>query len=147
MAVKTRTRAAQRVMAAEFTFDVANDTMTNSSGVSDNFNTVASHIFDVINLPIGAVVIGGEVATETAVSGSTAYNVSVGDPTTANRYLNAVNCVAAGRQALVPTGYFNANGEHIRVTVAPTAATATAGVITVRVLFAIRNRAEEVYST
>lgn len=143
MAQKLATRGGQYPITAEFTFDVANDTMKNTSGVDDNFKVVGSHVFDAILLPTNAIVVGGEVVTETAVSGSTAYNVSVGDSGSATRYLGATDKVAAGRTALVPTGFVG-GGEQVRVTVAPTVADATAGKITVRVSYIIRNRVNEV---
>lgn len=144
MAVLKATRGAQTPVTAEFTFNF-DDTMLNTSGVSDGFATVASHVFDVINLPPNAIVVGGEVVTETAVTGSTAYNVSVGDSASATRYLGATDRVTAGRTALVPTGYVGL-GEQIRVTVAPTVATATAGKVTVRVSYITRGRVSEVQS-
>ncbi len=143
MAQKLATRGGQYPITAEFTFDVANDTMKNVSGADDNFNVVGSHVFDAILLPTNAIVVGGEVVTETAVSGSTAYNVSVGDSGSATRYLGVTNKVAAGHTALVPTGFVG-GGEQVRVTVAPTVANATAGKITVRVSYIIRNRVNEV---
>lgn len=143
MAKLNATRGGQYPITAEFTFDVANDTMKNVSGVDDNFKVVGSHVFDALLLPQGAILTGGEVVTETAVSGSTAYNVTVGDATSANRYLAATDRVAAGRTALVPTGYVS-NGEQVRVTVAPTVADATAGKVTVRITYVIRNRVNEV---
>ncbi|HNG00856.1 MAG TPA: hypothetical protein PLQ71_03190 [Nitrospira sp.] len=143
MTQKLATRGGQYPITAEFTFDVANNTMKNTSGVDDNFKVVGSHVFDAILLPTNAIVVGGEVVTETAVSGSTAYNVSVGDSGSATRYLGATDKVAAGRTALVPTGFVG-GGEQIRVTVAPTVADATAGKITVRVGYIIRNRVNEV---
>ena len=142
MAQKLATRGGQYPITSEFTFDVANDTMKNTSGVDDNFKVVGSHVFDVILLPNNATVVSGEVVTETAVSGSTAYNVSVGDSGSATRYLGVTDKVAAGRTALVPTGFVG-GGEQIRVTVAPTVADATAGKITVRVTYVIRNRMNE----
>ena len=142
MAQKLATRGGQYPITAEFTFDVANDTMKNTSGVDDNFKVVGSHVFDAILLPTNAIVVGGEVVTETAVSGSTAYNVSVGDSGSATRYLGVTDKVAAGRTALVPTGFVG-GGEQVRVTVAPTVADATAGKITVRVSYIIRNRVNE----
>lgn len=142
MATLLKARTAQTVLSAEFTFNF-DDTMVNTSGASDNFKTVASHVFDVMPLPYGAVVVGGDVVTETAVTGSTAYNVSVGDATSATRYLGATDRVAAGRTALVPTGFVS-TGEDVRVTVAPTVATATAGKVTVRVEYIMKNRANEV---
>ena len=143
MAQKLATRGGQYPITAEFTFNVANDTMKNVSGADDNFNVVGSHVFDAIFLPTNAVVVGGEVVTETAVSGSAAYNISVGDSGSATRYLGVTNKVAAGRTALVPTGFVG-GGEQVRVTVAPTVANATAGKITVRVSYIIRNRVNEV---
>lgn len=142
MAVLKATRSAQWPLVAEFTWNF-DDTMVNTSGASDGFATVASHVFDVIPLPPNAIVIGGEVVTETAASGSTAYNISVGDSTSATKYLGATDRVAAGRTALVPTGYVGA-GENLRITVAPTVATATAGKFTVRVQYVVRGRSNEV---
>lgn len=135
------TRGAQYPLVAEFTFNF-DDTVVDVNGVLKDFKTVGSTVVDAINLPTGAIVIGGEVVTETAVSGSTAYNVSVGDSVSATRYLSATDRVTAGRTALVPTGYVG-NGEQIRVTVAPTVAAATAGKVTVRVQYIVRNRVNE----
>ena len=117
--------------------------MKNVSGADDNFNVVGSHVFDAILLPTNAIVVGGEVVTETAVSGSTAYNVKVGDSVNDARYLASTDRVAAGRTALTVTGFVG-GGEQVRVTVAPTVANATAGKITVRVSYIIRNRVNEV---
>lgn len=142
MSTLKATRNAQWPLVAEFTWNF-DDTMVNTSGASDGFATVASHVFDVINMPMNAVVIGGDVVTETAVTGSTAYNVSVGDSGSATRYLGATDKVSAGRTALVPTGYRGA-GENIRLTVAPTVATATAGKVTLRVQYIIKDRSNEV---
>src|SRR5574337_61058 len=145
MSALKKNRTLQYGLWAEFTFSIG-DTMTNASGTADTFDTVASHAFDVIGLPPNAIVVDGEVVTETAFQGSTAYNVSVGDSGSATRYLGATDKTAAGRTALVPTGYVGA-GEDIRVTVAPTVATATAGKCTVRVHYVVRGRANEVQAT
>lgn len=142
MSVLKATRNAQYPLYAEFTFNF-DDTMTDKDGATKDFKTVGTSIVaDVINLPPYAVVVGGDVVTETAVAGSTAYNISVGDSGSATRYLGATDRVAAGRTALVPTGYVGA-GENLRLTVAPTVAAATAGKVTVRVGYTIRNRANE----
>lgn len=142
MSVLNATRGSQYPLIAEFTFNF-DDTMTNVSGVADGFATVATHVFDAINLPRGAVVLYGDVTTETAITGSTAYNVSVGDASSATRYLGVTDKVAAGRTALVPTGYVT-TGEKVRVTVTPTVGAATAGKVTIRVAYAIRGRVNEV---
>ena len=141
MAKLKASRGAQWPLVAEFTFNF-DDTMVDTAGVLKDFKTVGSTVVDAINLPADAIVIGGEVVTETAVTGSTAYNVSVGDSGSATRYLSATDRVSAGRTALVPTGYVG-TGEQIRVTVAPTVAAATAGKVTVRVQYVIRNRVTE----
>lgn len=135
------TRGQQYPLVAEFTFNF-DDTMVDVDGVLKDFKTVGSTVVDAINLPTGAIVIGGEVVTETAVSGSTAYNIKVGDSNDDDRYLSVTDRVAAGRTALSPTGYVG-NGEQIRVTVAPTDANATAGKVTVRVQYIVRNRVNE----
>ena len=136
MAALLATRGGQHLLAAEFTFNF-DDTMTPVSGTS--FLTVATNVFDIITLPLNAVVVGGDVVTETAVTGPTAYNVEIGDSVTDDRYLGTTDRAAAGRTALVPTGYVGA-GESIRITIIPTVAAATAGKLTVRVLYTIRDK-------
>ena len=141
MAKLNPSRAAQTVLSAEFTFEFA-DTMKDVSGVTKDFKTVGSTVVDVINLPPSATIISGEVVTETAVTGSTAYNVSVGDSGSATRYLGVTNRLSAGRTPLVPTGYVG-DGENLRLTVSPTVADATAGKVTVRVQYIMRDRWSE----
>ena len=138
-------RTAQYPLVAEFTFNF-DDTMVDVAGATKDFKTVGSTVIEPIALPPGAIVTGGEVVTEVAVGGSTAYNISVGDSASATRYLGATDRVAAGRTALVPTGYVGA-GENLRVTVAPTVAEATAGKVTVRVQYVIRGRSQEVQAS
>ena len=144
MAKLNPSRAAQTVLSAEFTFEFA-DTVKDVNGATKDFKTVGSTVVDAINLPPRAIVVGGEVVTETAVTGSTAYNVSVGDSGSATRYLGATNKLSAGRTALVPTGYVG-GGENLRVTVSPTVADATAGKVTVRVQYIMRDRWSETVS-
>ena len=134
-------RGAQYPLVAEFTFKF-DDTMVDINGALKDFKTVGSTVVDAINLPPNAIVVGGEVVTETAVTGSTAYNVSVGDSGSATRYMGVTDRAAAGRTALAPTGYVG-SGEPIRVTVTPTVAASTAGRVTVRVQYIVRNRVNE----
>lgn len=142
MAKLIATRGQQYPLVAEFTFNF-DDTMVDTSGAVKDFKTVGSTVVDAIKLPQGAVVIGGDVVTESAATGSTAYNISVGDATSTTRYLSATDKTSAGRTALTLTGYVS-NGEQIRVTVNPTVATATGGKFTVRVMYVVRNRVNEV---
>ena len=144
MATLLASRIAQYPMVAEFSFDYgAADAMVNTSGTLDTATSVAAHSFDIINLPNYATVIGGEVVTETAITGSTAFNVTVGDSGSANRYLGTTDKTTAARTALVPTGYVGA-GENLRLTITPTVAAVTGGKITVRVQYVVRGRGNEV---
>lgn len=135
------TRGSQYPLVAEFTFNF-DDTIRATNGNEVNFATVGAKVVDAINLPPGAVVTDGDVTTELAVAGATAYNVSVGDSGSAARYLGVTNRLTADRTPLVPTGYVGA-GEQIRITVDPTVAAATAGRVTVRVEYIVRNRVNE----
>lgn len=142
MANLQKTRGVQYPLVAEFTLNF-NDTMANSSGVSKNFgsSTVAeTNSFDVINLPYGAVVIGGEWVTET-VFDTAGWDLTVGDATTGNRYLASTDVKSAGRTALVPTGYVS-DGGAIRISV-QCDDVCTTGKGTLRVMYTIRNRSHE----
>jgi hypothetical protein len=142
MALLRKQSGVQDVLVAEFVWNW-DDTMVDINGVTRDFKTIVTGIVaDVINLPPNAIVVGGEVVTEIAVTGATAYNVSVGDSASAVRYLGATNKLAAGRTVLVPTGYVGL-GENIRLTALPTVADATAGKISLRVEYVLRNRAIE----
>lgn len=136
-----KVRGSQPLQVAEFTFTIG-DTMVNAAGAADAFATVGAHVFDIIPQEAGMIVVGGEVVTETAFVGSTAYNVKVGDATSDVRYLGTTDKTTAARTALVPTGFIS-TGEAIRLTVTPTIATATAGKLTVRVHYVKRNRQTE----
>ena len=142
MAKLIASRTAQWPLVAEFTFNF-DDTMVNTSGATVDFgktNTAAT-VVEAIPLPPGAVVIGGSVDTLTAFDAAT-FNVSIGDSGSATRYLGATDCKAVGTNALVPTGY-RGTGENLRVSF--TAADAcTTGKMTVRVMYAIEGRSNEV---
>ncbi len=141
MAKVLATRGAQWPLTAEFVINLT-DTVVNTTGAEEAVGTVGSHVFDAINLPANAIVVGGAVTTEVAATGPTALNISVGDSVSATRYLGATDRAAAGRTALVPTGYVG-TGENLRVTIAPTVGAATAGKVSVHVQYIIRNRVTE----
>ena len=142
MSKLTASRNAQYVMEAEFTFNF-DDTMVTTSGATVDFGktTTASSVVDIINLPPGATIVGGEVVTETAFDAAT-YNISIGDSGSATRYLGATDRKGTGRTALVPTGYVG-DGENLRMTFVPADA-CTAGRATVRVLYTVSGRGNEV---
>jgi hypothetical protein len=150
MAVLKATRSAQYPMVAEFTFNW-DDTMLDTSAVSKDFNAVGTPVFDVINLPLKAEVIGGDLVVETAWATSTLATASIGDADSATRYGSALDLKSAARTALTitipdadsaPSGSYA--GKNIRLTFNITAAAATAGKATVRVLYILRDRANEV---
>lgn len=143
MAVLKATRATQSPQYAQFKFTIT-DTMLDIAGVSKAFSAAAP-VMDVINLPMGAIVVGGDVTVETVSNDSSTATIAVGDSSTANRYLTATSIKSAARTALVPTGFRNTSGLNLRITLANAGGDATAGVVTVRVLFIIDGRADEVY--
>jgi hypothetical protein len=142
MAKLIAARTAQPVMEAEFTFNF-DDTMVSSTGVELDFGkvNVAATSVDIINLPTNAVVLGGEVVTDTALDAAT-YNITIGDADVANRYLGTTDRKATGRTALVPTGY-RTTGKPVRLTFTA-ADVCTAGKMTVRVQYITEGRGIDV---
>lgn len=141
MAKKRITRDAQYPLVASFEFDIT-DTMVNASGVEIPFLTDAG-VFDAINLPQGSTVIGGAITVVTVSNETGTATLAVGDSATAARYLAATNIKAAVRTALVPTGFRNANGLPIRITLANQNGDATAGTVRIEVQYIIKDRANE----
>lgn len=137
-------RTAQTVLEAEFTFNF-DDTMVNSLGNEVDFGKVnlggAAGIFTVIPLPVNATVLGGELVTETAFD-TAGFDVTIGDTASANRYLGSTDVKGTARVPLVPTGYVGA-GENIVLTFASDDA-CTAGKMTLRVQYTVKNRVSEV---
>lgn len=143
MALLKATRNAQWPLMAEFTFNF-DDTMVDINGVTKDFKTFGGNpVVDAINLPANATVIGGELIVETAYAGTTVATVSIGDSASATRYGSTVNLMSAARTALTLTGFRGA-GENLRLTFNLTVANATAGKATVRVLYTIQGRSNEV---
>lgn len=143
MALKKATRMAQTVLAAEFKWTYA-DTMVNSAGVTKDFgktDVAEENAFDVIQLPPGAVVVGGEVTRDVAFD-TAGYDIEIGDATTDDRYLASADLKAKGTTPLVPTGFVG-TGEAIRMTV-QSDDVCTAGSATLRVLYVIDGRVSEV---
>lgn len=140
MALKRATEEAQTVLEAEFRFR-HNDTMVDVAGVTKDFGLtqLSSSAFDIIGMPPGYRIIGGEVVTETAFD-TTGYDILVGDADVTNRYLASTDRALAGRTELTPTGF---RGEKpIRFTFASDDV-CTAGEMVIRVWYVIDNRANE----
>lgn len=143
MAKLIPTRGAQWPLMAEFTFNF-DDTMADINGVTKTFGSVYTDaiVCTPINLPEGAVIVGGELIVETAGVGPTAYTAALGDSGSATRYLGATTLLSGTRTALTLTGYRTT--ENLRLTIASTVANASAGKFTIRVLFTIPGKVNEV---
>lgn len=136
------TRTAQTPLVAVFEWNF-NDTMVDTSGASKNFGSSDLAItVDAVNLPVNSRVIGGELVVLTAFD-TAGYDITVGDATTANRYLTSTDVKSTGRTALVPTGYVNAAGENLRLTIASDDA-CTTGKARLTVEYIIEGRVSEV---
>ena len=147
MALKQATRGAQPVMSAEFDFSF-NDTMKDVAGVTKTFGAAFADagVFDAINLPLGAVVVGGELIVEAAGVGPTVYTVAVGHSAAAAAFLAATDLKAAAgtRVALTGLGLQANDGKNVRVTIASTVANASAGKFRLRVNYTTDGRITEV---
>jgi hypothetical protein len=148
MSTLTATRGAQWPLMAEFTFNFDDQMVPVSGGTAISGTTavdfgktnIAATVFNLINLPYGAVVVGGEWVTETAFD-TAGYTITIGDSTTADRYLASADKKAAARTALTLTGYVS-DGAAIRLGVTNTDV-CTTGKATLRVLYTIRGRLNE----
>lgn len=150
MPLLTKTRTAQRIQAAEFVANF-NDTMVDVNGVTKTFGSVFGDAgtFEVINLPMGAVITGGELIVETQGVGPTAYTVSVGHSDSATALLGATSLLASSgtRTALTGLGLACNDGKNVRIAIASTVANASAGKFRIRVQYTMDGRAEEVVSS
>lgn len=158
---KLATRTTQRLQVAEFGFSFNDWVVDSVSGVKETLgSTVAASVdptepgltgpvastitFDVIPMPVGAVIAGGELIVETAAAGSTAYTISLGIAGTTTALLNAQSALATGRTALTLTTPLLANsGQNLRATIAYTVANATAGKFRLRVMYTIDGKADD----
>lgn len=110
--------------------------------------------FEIIPLPVGAVITGGELIVETQGVGPTVYTaaISTGSLTVGGTTYGATTLLAATtllsssgtRTALTGLGVGAvAAGNNVRVTIASTVANASAGKFRVRVEYTIEGRAHE----
>lgn len=147
MALLKATRTAQWPLVAEFVFNF-NDTMVDVNGATKSFGSTYTDAgtFEVIPMPPGAIVAGGELIVETAGAGPTAYTVSVGTSASATALLGATSILSAGRTALSTLGHNSTvnGGGNIRIAIASTVANATAGKVRVRVMYTIDGKSDVV---
>lgn len=144
MALLISSRTAQSPLVAEFSFNFDDTMVPTAGGAAVDFgatNLSATTVM-VIPLPPNSTVIGGSIDVNEAFDAVT-YNVTVGDASSATRYLGTTDVKAVGTTPLVPTGYLNVAGENIELTF--TAGDAcTTGKGTVRVEYVVANRSCEV---
>ena len=124
---------------------VANSTSPLEPGLTAGTGVV----FDCIPMPVGAVIIGGEVIVETAFVGIGAgatLNLGIAGSTSALVSALDLDAATAGaRTALTLTAPLLCNaGQNVRLTTAGLTATATAGKARVRVQYTIDGRTSEV---
>jgi len=162
---KLASRSAQYPLFADFTFNFnefvidSADTVKKTLGSTVAGSTdpleagltgpVANTItFDCIPLPVGAVVIGGELIVDTAYAASTAATITLGIAGALTTLLGSTSLMATAgtRTPLLLTSVLqsNAAGNNVRATIAYTVANATAGKARVRLMYTIDGRASEV---
>ena len=96
-----------------------------------------------IQMPINAVVTGGSLVTITAFNSTSTDTLSIGDASSAARYLSGSSIHSTALAALVPTGFVTTSTEpNIVVTWTSGGGTPTTGKIRVRVSYIILGRAD-----
>jgi hypothetical protein len=132
MAKLFATRGCGYVKSAEFIFNF-NDTITDVNGVLKDFGSAviaSAPVAAVINMPVGAQVIGGDLVVETPGVGPTAYSLAVGVSGDAACFLAASDLLAAAntRYPFLTTKLLSCiGGKNIQVTMVDSVALATAG--------------------
>lgn len=177
MAVTRRSRGAQYPLVAEYVFNyndgAANLSALNGASVQGNPSATVTDFgsgvqpagmingvpyvasgggttryYEVLALPVGAQVIGGDVHVEAAYVGPATAAVSLGNSGAGTLYANAVDVKTAARTALtVPVATETTNaaaGSDIRMTLALGAGASTQGRVRVRVMYTIDGRMNEI---
>lgn len=95
-----------------------------------------------IEVPAGAVLIGGDVTVTTAWNSATTATLKLGDAADDDRYTGtAIDLKTAGRTALTLTGHKYTVGDMLKALVAQTGAAATAGSMRITVQYLVEGRA------
>lgn len=114
------------------------DVVTQSQTIPYASLTSGAAFASSLALPVGAVVIAGQVAIDTAFNSGTSDVVVVGDATTANRYVAStdIHTGAATPIPFVPTGYVHTASEPvIKLTWTKVSTAPSAGSLTVTVSY------------
>lgn len=128
-----------------FGSSVANSTDPTEAGLVAGTGVV----FDAIPLPVGAVIVGGEVIVEQAFVGiGAAATLILGVEGDTTAYLASTDLDAAVVNTRIPLLLTKAlasnGGKNLRLTTAGLTATATAGKLRIRVQYTIDGRTSEV---
>jgi len=152
MALLTTSRGSQNVQCSEFIFSY-NDTMKDVNGVVKTFGSVYTDAgnFEIIKLPPGAQIVGGDLVVETqgANGGANAYTINLGTSGSAAILLSATDLKGAvnARTPLLLTTLTGANstltGLDIRMAVTSATANVTAGKWRITVLWKLDGRVTE----
>lgn len=95
-----------------------------------------------LDLPAGAIVQSGDVSVVTPFNSGTSDVIDVGDAGSQNRYLNDGNIHAAGRAALVPTGFKTTSETPVTVRWVGAGAAPTAGSVRLTVNYVVEGRSD-----
>lgn len=108
--------------------------------VDVSFADLAAGANAAIDVPHGAVVVGGDVVVKTPFNSATSATAKVGDKGDDDRYAT-VDLKAAGRTALAITGYKHNVSEDVLVGFAQVGAGATAGAFRLTLHYYVEGRA------
>lgn len=113
-----------------------------SANVDINFGDIlVPGLFPAIDLPVNAIVVGGDLTVVTPWVNTTTATVAIGDVTNNPRYLSATNLMVAGRAPLLATGFLHTSVENlIQALLAITGPAATAGYARLRVDYIVKGR-------
>lgn len=150
MALLQQTRGSQNLQVSEFIFNF-NDTMKDVSGVTKTLGSTYTDAgtFDIIKLPPGAQIVGGDIVVETQGVGPTAYTINLGTSGGAAILASAFDLKGAvnARTALLLTTLTGATstltGLDVRMAVTSSVANATAGKWRITVLWKLDGRTTE----
>lgn len=146
MAKLLKLRSTQTVLSAVFPF-VAADTMVNTAAVETSFGLSGTTKYDIITMPLNAVVVGGRVIVKAAAVGGTS-TIDIGDSDDENRYTETAPLNLADPDLpatgfdLLGDGKQYAGNQAIRITIV-NGATITATDAVVVVNYIVVGRASE----
>lgn len=148
MTLLKKVQSAQDLKIAEFVFNF-DDTMVDSSGTTRDFGSLAGgssaatvYTFNILDLPAGAVVVGGEFLRTTAFD-TAGYDVIIGDTLDPDRYLATEDLKALGSKALILTTGYATVGNPVQIGISTDDA-CTTGVGIVRIHYLQRGHEDYV---